>query len=308
MSNRNPLKKDRLKNGPKQGSRTERAANPTRNRPAWELDEPITRRGDLWLLGEHRLLCGDSGDAADVDRLLDGSAVHLVNTDPPYNVNIQPRSNNAIAAGLSSIKSTRTKTCGKLRPRDRAIKNDCVSDEQFRCLLLSWFGTIGRVLDPGRAFYIWGGYANSAKYPHAMEASGLRFAQAIIWVKQPVPTRKDFMGAHEWCFYGWRKGAGHKYFGPRNATDVWNVKKVPWQRRIHLTEKPVELARRAIEYSTIPGEVVLDLFAGSGSTLAAAIETGRRACLMELDELYCDAIIERWHTATGGLPTLYKPL
>jgi DNA modification methylase len=140
-----------------------------------------------------------------------------------------------------------------------------------------------------------------------MAASELYFSQAIIWVKQPVPTRKDFMGSHEWCFYGWRKGAGHKYYGPRNATDVWNVKKVPWQRRIHLTEKPVELARRAIEFSTLAGENVLDLFAGSGSTLSAAEVTGRRAFLMEIDTLYCDAIVERWKAMSGNRPRLERP-
>jgi DNA modification methylase len=262
----------------------------------------------LWLLGDHRLLCGDSGDDKDVDRLLAGEAVHLVNTDPPYNVNVQPRTNNAIAAGRSSFgkPKSRYRKNIELRARDRVLVNDCVSDEEFARLLLAWFGTIGRVLDKGRAFYIWGGYANSSKYPAAMAASELRFAQAIIWVKQPVPTRKDFMGAHEWCFYGWRQGAGHEYYGPRNATDVWGVKKVPWQRRIHLTEKPVELARRAIEYSTHPGEHVLDLFAGSGSTLAAAQETGRRAFLMEVDALYCDLIVERWKALTGQHPRLER--
>ena len=296
------VRKSSLRNGPRPGNRADKNANPIHTQA--DPFKSVSRRGDLWLLGNHRLLCGDSGDEADVDRLLAGEAVHLVNTDPPYNVNVQPRSNNAIAAGRSSFSrpKTRVRKHIELLAKDRVLVNDCVSDEDFRLLLLRWFGAIGRVLQPGRAFYIWGGYANSSKYPAAMQTSGLRFAQAIIWVKQPVPTRKDFMGAHEWCFYGWRQGAGHKYYGPRNATDVWQVKKVPWQRRIHLTEKPVELARRAIEYSTRPGEHVLDLFAGSGSTLAAAQETGRRAFLMEVDALYCDLIVDRWKSMTGERP------
>jgi DNA modification methylase len=115
----------------------------------------------------------------------------------------------------------------------------------------------------------------------------------------PVLTRKDYMGAHEWCFYGWKLGAAHHFFGPANATDLWSIKKVNPQSMIHLTEKPVELARRALEYSSGAGEIVLDLFGGSGSTLIAAELTGRRAFLMELDPLYCDIIVTRYEQFTG---------
>jgi len=107
------------------------------------------------------------------------------------------------------------------------------------------------------------------------------------------------MGNHEWCFYGWREGAAHQFFGPNNATDVWSVKKVNPQSMVHLTEKPTELAVRAIEYSSKRGENVLDLFGGSGSTLIAAEQTGRTAFLMELDPLYCDVIVTRWEQFTG---------
>lgn len=153
---------------------------------------------------------------------------------------------------------------------------------------------------PGRAFYVWGGYANIGNYPAPLKRHGLYFSQAIIWDKQhPVLTRKDFMGAHEWCFYGWKEGAAHQYYGPNNATDLWHIKKVSPQSMIHLTEKPVELAARAIEYSSRAGENVLDLFGGSGSTLIAAEQTGRKAYLMEFDELYCDVIVQRWEEFTG---------
>ncbi|MDX2199600.1 MAG: DNA modification methylase [Phycisphaerae bacterium] len=278
-------------------------------------DAATTQPGDLWLLGDHRLLCGDSGAAADLDRLLDGEPIHLVNTDPPYNVKVEPRSNNAIAAGNSSFpESKRTHhqsfdvarqgekkaTTRKLRPKDRPLANDFVTDETFDKLLADWFGNIARVLLPGRAAYIWGGYANCANYPPVLKAVGLYFSQAIIWVKEhPVLTRKDFMGNHEWCFYTWREGAAHVFLGPNNATDVWSVKKVNPQSMIHLTEKPVELAVRAMQYSSRPGENVLDLFGGSGSTLIAAEQTGRRAFLMELDPLYCDVIVQRWEKFTG---------
>jgi len=126
------------------------------------------------------------------------------------------------------------------------------------------------------------------------------FSQMIIWVKEhPVLTRKDFMGNHEWCFYGWKEGAAHRFFGPANASDVWSVKKVNPNQMIHLTEKPVELAVRAMQYSSLAGENVLDLFGGSGSTLIAAEQTGRRAFLMEIDPLYADVIVQRWEKFTG---------
>jgi DNA modification methylase len=276
-------------------------------------DEPITKPGNLWLLGKHRLLCGDSCKAEDVDWLLDGAKVHLVNTDPPYNVRVEPRSNNAIAAGLSSFEITHHQkldvtrhpekanpTQNKLRPKDRPLTNDYLSDEEFEKLLYAWFGNIARVLLPGRAFYVWGGYANVGNYPPVLKACDLYFSQTIIWDKQhPVLTRKDYMGAHEWCFYGWKLGAGHEFFGPPNATDLWSIKKVNPQNMVHLTEKPVELATRAVEYSSRPGENVLDLFGGSGSTLIAAEQSTRRAFLMELDPLYVDVIVTRWEQFTG---------
>jgi DNA modification methylase len=277
-------------------------------------DAAITRPGDLWLLGEHRLLCGDAGSTTDVDRLLEGATIHLVHTDPPYNVRVEPRSNNAIVTGLSSFPGTThhqgldlarhpekaRPTDTKLRPKDRPLANDFVSAAEFDRLLQAWFGNLARVLVPGRAFYCWGGYSNIGNYPHALKAAGLYFSQQIIWVKEhPVLTRKDFLGNHEWCFYGWREGAAHQFFGPNNITDVWSVKKVNPQQMIHLTEKPVELAVRAIQYSSQVGENVLDLFGGSGSTLIAAEQTGRRCFLMELDPLYADVIVQRFEQFTG---------
>ena len=296
-------------------------------------DDPITQPGDLWILGDHRLLCGDSSSATDLDRLLDGTAIDLVNTDPPYNVRVEPRSNNAIAAGVTSFarredlqcersQSERGKrdrarmhhqaldlarhpekakgTHKKMRAKDRPLENDFVTDEAFDEMLLAWFGNIARVLKPGGSFFIWGGYANIGNYPAPLAASGLYFSQGIVWDKQhPVLTRKDFMGAFEICFYGWRQGAGHHFFGPNNATDLWHVKKVNPQSMVHLTEKPVELAVRAIQYSSRPGENVLDLFGGSGSTLIGCEQTDRRAFLMEIDPAYCDVIVQRWEQFTG---------
>src|SRR5262249_38332210 len=243
----------------------------------------------------------------------------------------EPRSNNAIAAGLSSFpgdaprqtkRSGKTRradglqhhqaldlarhpekskpTSRKLRAKDRPLQNDFLTDAEVEKRLHAWFGNIARVVLPGRAFYLYGGYANIANYPPVLRATGLYFSQAIIWIKEhPTLTRKDYMGNHEWAFYGWREGAAHQFFGPPNATDVWPIKKVNPQSMVHLTEKPVELAARALEYSSRPGEHVLDLFGGSGSTLIAAEQTGRRAFLMELDPLYCDVIVARYEKFTG---------
>lgn len=258
-----------------------------------------TTRGDLYLLGEHRLLCGDSSKDEDVDRLLDGARVHLVNTDPPYNVPVEPRSRSASDDGGAAR-----------RPRDRGIENNAISPEAFNALLTKWFGNIARVLVPGRSFYLWGGYSNVVTYPPAIAAAGLHFSQLVVWVKQhPTMTRKDFMGNHELAFYGWKEGGPH-YFHPgiRNAEDVWFVKKVSPQVMVHLTEKPVELAVRAMEYSSRRGENVLDIFAGSGFTLVAAEQAERRAFLMEIDPLYCDVIVRRWCQFTGKKPEKERPL
>jgi DNA modification methylase len=306
-------------------------------------DEPVTKPGDLWLLGEHRLLCGDAGSTADLDRLLDCAQVSLLATDPPYNVKVEPRSNNAIAAGLSSFTAQGRKgtaveamdaagmhhagfdvargksgirhhqkldlerhpekaqaTHRKLRAKDRPLANDFLSDADFSALLSAWFGNAARVMRPGASFYVWGGYANLANYPAPLREAGLYFSQAIIWDKEhPVLTRKDFMGAHELAFYGWKEGAAHRFFGPPNVPDLWHVKKVNPASMVHLTEKPVELSRLAIEYSSLPGEAVLDLFAGSGSTLIATEQTGRRGFAMESDPLYCDVIVARFEAFSG---------
>ncbi len=294
-------------------------------------DEAISQPGDLWILGNHRLLCGDSSNPEHLDRLLAGQPIHLCNTDPPYNVKVEPRSRNAIAAGLSSFTndaastklrndqgmaafthainrkkgkkangSVATAEPRKMRAKDRPLANDFVTDGEFDHLLDSWFGNIAKVLVPGGSFYIWGGYANCGNYPPFLKKHELYFSQSIIWVKEhPVMTRKNFLGNHEWAFFGWKLGAGHKFYGPKNITDVWSVKKVSPQTMEHLTQKPVELAIRAIQYSSLTGENVLDLFGGSGSTLIGAEQTGRNAFLMELDCPYADVIVDRYQRFTG---------
>jgi DNA modification methylase len=276
-------------------------------------DEPVTQQGDIWLLGNHRLMCGDSADKDDFSKLLNGNKIQLVNTDPPYNVKVEPRSNNAVAVGKANGTMTHhqefdlavepdkpRRTTKKMRAKDRPLANDFISDEAFDKLLDAWFCNIVSVLEPGRTAYIWGGYANVANYPPFLKKHGLYLSQILVWNKlHPVLTRKDFMGLHEMCFYCWKEGAGHQFFGAANIPDLWEVKKIPPQSMIHLTEKPVELAMRAIQYSSRPGENVLEIFGGSGSTLIACEQTGRNCFVMEIDQLYCDVIVKRWEEFTG---------
>lgn len=280
-------------------------------------DAATTVPGDIWVLGNHRLMCGDSSKPEDLDRLLDGQPIHLVNTDPPYNVKVEPRSDTALAAGLKGMPGggqyekirTGTLNAKRIRPKDRRLDNDDFRDDaQFEEFMRGVIGNFGRVLTPGRGFYIWcgafpsnsGGPANTEMFPRLFRDVGLRYAQMIVWNKgHGILGRKDFMTQYEVCLYGWKGGAGHRFYGPNNVTDLWDVKRVTQSQMVHLTEKPVELAKRAIEYSSKPGENVLDLFGGSGSTLIACEQTGRRAFLMELDTLYCDVIVQRWEKFTG---------
>jgi hypothetical protein len=184
-------------------------------------DEAITQRGDIWVLGNHRLMCGDSGSPEDLDRLLDGAVIDLVNMDPPYNVKVEPRSNNAIAAGLSSFTNTHHQgldlarhpekskaTHRKMRAKDRPLENDFVTPEAFDEMLDAWFGNASRVLKPGGSFYVWGGYANLGNYPAPLKRAGLYFSQGIVWNKEhPVLTRKDNRGRRvERVPFAWWRG------------------------------------------------------------------------------------------------------
>lgn len=274
--------------------------------------EAITKIGDVWVLGDHRLTCGDAGDLATYERLLQAPAtkwkgkppVHLVNTDPPYNVNAQSRTQEAVMAGMSSFEyynpPKEQRKGRKITAKMRPLENDDLSEADYADRLDVWFGLMAQVIEPGRSFYVWGGYSNCASYAAALRKAGFYFSQAIIWVKNsPMWNRKDFLANHEWAFYGWREGAGHSWFGPNNIPDVWDQKKVGNKERLHLTEKPVDLAVRAVQYSSRPGETVLDPFGGAGGTLIACQQTGRRARLIELDPIYCDVIVKRFEDFTG---------
>jgi hypothetical protein len=244
-------------------------------------EEAVTQPGELWLLGEHRLLCGDSAKAEDVDRLLGGAKVHLVNTDPPYNVRVEPRSNNAIAAGLSSFPGSTHH-----QQLDRAAAG-LVRQHRPRARTGPVFLPLGRI-------------RQLRQLPAGLEGRGavLR-AGGDLGQGAPGADPQGLHGQPRVVLLRLARGRRHRFFGPNNATDVWSVKKVNPQSMVHLTQKPVELAARAMQYSSRPGECVLDLFGGSGSTLIAAEQTGRRAFPMELDAPYCDVIRSRWEQFTG---------
>ena len=280
-------------------------------------DEAITKPGDLWILGEHRSAvrrqqqsrrrgpsAGWRHDPPGEHR----SALQREGRTPQQQRHRrrqqfirQPQQRkryNHQELDLARHPEKSKPTTRKMRAKDRPLANDFVSEADFDRMLTAWFGNMARVLEPGRGFYIWGGYANCANYPPVLKAQKLYFSQAIIWVKEhPVLTRKDFMGNHEWCFYGWKEGAAHVYLGPNNAVDVWSVKKINPNKMVHLTEKPVELAMRAMQYSSHTGENVLDLFGGSGSTLIAAEQTGRHG----VPDGTRHALLRRHRAAVGEL-------
>jgi len=235
----------------------------------------VSRPEDLWLLGKHRLLCGDATDVASYDALLGDGAADMVFTDPPYNVNYRGDC-----------------TAGTARP----ILNDNLGDgfEDFLRAALQ------RMLARCRgAVYLAMSSSELDTLQRAFRAAGGHWSTFIIWAKNTFTLgRSDYQRQYEPILYGWREGASRYWCGDRNQGDVWYVKK-PSKNDLHPTMKPVELVERAIRNSSRPGDVVLDPFGGSGLTLIAAQKTGRVARLIELDPQYVDVIIRRWQAYTG---------
>lgn len=279
---------------------------------AWqEADEqaetektPKAKPGDVYQLGKHRLMCGDATSAADVEKLREGCLMHLTVTDPPYNVD------------YSGHKKVREK-----------IENDCKSDGAFYSFLLAAFTNIKNSMEPGRSFYIWHASMEAVNFMSAARETGLDPRQILIWVKNSmVIGRQDYNWRHEPCIYGWTEGASHYFTEHRNLTTVFDKKLQPEEmteqqakdllknileystaiyenRPIsseqHPTMKPINLIKKQIENSSRPGERVLDLFGGSGTTLIAAEQTDRICYMMEYSPAYVDSIIERWEQFTG---------
>lgn len=238
-------------------------------------DEPKTKLGDIYILGNHRLMCGDSCNIESVEKLTDG-LVDILVTDPPYNVAYEGKTKDALT-----------------------IQNDSMGDEQFRQFLRDAFVAADAVMKQGAVFYIWHADFEGYNFRGACKDAGWKVRQCLIWQKDSmVMGRQDYHWKHEPCLYGWKEGAGHLWASDRKQTTLIECKR-PKRNDIHPTMKPVELMEYQILNNTKGQDIVLDLFGGSGSTMIAAEKTGRMARLMELDPKYCDVIVKRWEDFTG---------
>jgi DNA modification methylase len=246
-------------------------------------DQAVSRPGDLWVLGEHRLLCGDATVFADVERVLDGQLVDMTFTDPPYNVDYG-----------SSPKD-------KLRGNRRKILNDDLGTG-FEAFLHDACANILSVTKG--AVYVCMSSSELHTLQRAFTAAGGKWSTFVIWAKHTFTLgRADYQRQYEPILYGWRDGHDHYWCGARDQGDVWFVDK-PARNDLHPTMKPVALVERAVRNSSKSRDIVLDPFGGSGSTLIACEKAGRHARLVELDPRYCDVIMQRWQAWTGEQVTL----
>lgn len=242
-----------------------------------EKAEPICKLGDIWQLGDHRLMCGDSTDKATIEKLLgdEFGKIDLVLTDPPYNVNYKGKTKDELD-----------------------IKNDAMSPEQFEWFLNMSFGLINELLREGGGFYVWHASRSQREFENALNKAGLEVRQQLIWVKNSmVLGRQDYQWRHEPCFYGWKEGT-HSWCSDRKQTTVLEFDR-PTANKEHPTMKPIALMTYQIKNNTKKGQTVFDGFGGSGSTLIACEQTQRKCYTCELDAKYCDVIIKRWETLTG---------
>lgn len=240
--------------------------------------DPVTRPGDLWLLGDHRLLCGDATSAADIERLMGGSSADMVFTDPPWNV----------AIGLDSNPKHRQR---------KGLANDSMPAADFARFLSAAAASIASVTT-GDVYCVLG----ASEWPSldtALRGAGLHWSATVIWVKDAfVLGRSKYHRRYEPIWYGWKKGSSSSFCSRRDLDDVWEIPR-PRRSEEHPTMKPVELVARAVSNSSVPGALVADLFAGAGSTLIAC-EQLRRGCVsMELEPAYCDVIVARWEALTA---------
>lgn len=243
--------------------------------------EAVSQPGDIWLLGKHRIMCGDSTDAAQVAVLMGGGVADMVFTDPPYNVAYEGRGDNDLGP----------------------IKNDNMDDAQFEQFLRDVFTAYWSAMKELAPIYVC--HPDSATAPKlAFEktfAERFKKSSTIIWAKQSAGIGwQDYRAQHEPILYGWKEGTGkHYYCGDRAKTTLWSIGRDAQASYVHPTQKPVDLPAEAIQNSSKAGETVLDLFGGSGSTLMACKKTGRINRSMELDQKYCDVIVRRWQQFTG---------
>ncbi|APB37967.1 site-specific DNA-methyltransferase [Heyndrickxia coagulans] len=241
------------------------------------IEEPETRPGDIWQLGHHRLICGDSTDIKAISRLMDGQLASMVFTDPPYNVNYEGKTEESLK-----------------------IMNDKMDDKQFYQFLFDLYTSMFSVTEEGGAIYVCHADSEGQNFRRAMVESGWLLKQCIIWVKnQIVIGRQDYQWQHEPILYGWKPGASHRWYGDRKQSTVWFFDK-PQRNGEHPTMKPVPLVATAIQNSSKKGDIVLDVCGGSGTTLISAEQTERICYMSEMDPKYCDVIKNRYESLTGN--------
>lgn len=244
--------------------------------PEVNEEDTITKLGDVWKLGNHRLMCGDSTKEEDVKKLIGEHKVNLLITDPPYNVAYEG------------------KTKDKLK-----IQNDKMSDNSFFHFLVDSLINAQDAMVDGACFYIWHADSEGMNFRASAESVGLKVRQCLIWNKNTIVMgRQDYHWKHEPCLYGWKDGAAHKWCSDRKQSTVIEWEK-PTRNGEHPTMKPVGLFQYQICNNTDKGDLVLDIFAGSGTALIACENSGRKSFNMELDPKYCDVIIKRWENLTG---------
>ena len=245
--------------------------------------EPVTKPGDIWILGRHRLMCGDSTKESDVAALMGGQLVDLYLTDPPYNVDYTGKTKDALK-----------------------IENDAMSDETYREFLQNAFTRADGVMKAGAVFYIWHADSEGFNVRAACIESGWEVRQCLIWRKNSmVMGRQDYHWMHEPCLYGWKTGAAHLWAADRKQTTILEFDR-PTKSKEHPTMKPVKLFDYQIQNNTKGQDIVFDGFAGSGTTIVACEQNGRTAYCMEYDPRYCDVIVKRWETLTGKTAVLQK--
>lgn len=285
-----------------------------------EYVEPVCKRGQVWQLGEHRLMCGDSTKPEDIAKLMQGELADMVVTDPPYNVDY-------------SSKNKFLNYAGKGNSNQEDIENDKMDSQDFIEFLIDAFEVAKEHMKQGACFYIWHSETESLNFRLAVQQVGLKIRQCLVWVKNTIVLgRQDYQWKHEPCLYGWKDGAAHYFCSARNLATVIEEDKPdiahmskgelqalckqllanreqietsvmyedkPSRSEDHPTMKPIKLFARQIQNSSRPGEIVLDTFGGSGTTIMAAEQLNRQARVMELDPHYCDVIIARWEKFTG---------
>lgn len=248
-----------------------------------EIEEPITKPGDIWILGNHRLMCGDSTHKDDIMRLMNNQDADMLLTDPPYNVDYVGKTAEALK-----------------------IKNDNMDDNQFYEFLKKVFENMYIVTKEGASIYVFHADTEGINFRKAFKDAGFKLAECLIWKKDYfVMGRQDYQWQHEPVLYGWKEGKAHYFINDRTQSTILEFDR-PKQSTLHPTMKPIELIAKLIKNSSKENDIILDLFGGSGSTTIAAEQLNRKCYTMELDPKYCDVIVKRWETMTNREAILEK--